>query len=404
MAFSFMQMPGIRTPDTSIDFNPLSKALAGYNAGHEQATDRNQLLELGRTAIQGGPRAAANAAFGQGRIETGTAFQDRAQGDEDRITKRYGALARQIDMVQDPAQRSRMWTGFLGRMKREAASMGVDGEFDPDEMDPVTGPKLFMGKAGLVSDPLEREHKQAQIDSLRRSNATGGEQPSSVKEWEYFNRLTPDQKRQFLIMKRAEKYYNAGTEFVAPDPIDPAADPKKIDINVAEKARQTELGQSRGKAEAALPTVLNAADRMLATIDAIDQDPNLDKVTGFVGGRIPKHMQTEAMAETQSRLEQVQGQTFLQAYNDLRGAGQITEREGAAAQAAYNRLTTQTMGTPAYRKALKEFRSEVTQLVEIAKQKTGASDGGNTLQGRGSGSFVQPGKIDLGGNFSLEFE
>lgn len=251
---------------------------------------------------------------------------------------------------------------------------------------------------------LELDYKRAQIAKMQREAASGGDMPSNVREWQYYQSLSPEQKQQYLTMKRAEKWLDTGTQFVSPSPGGGGGVPRTVDKNVAEKNRQEEVGKARGIAEASLPTVLNASQRMLATIDAVDQDPNLDKVTGFVGGRIPKHLQTEAMAETQSRVEQIQGQTFLQAYNDLRGAGQITEREGAAAQAAYNRLTTQTMGTKAYRAALKEFRGEVDKLVGIAKQKAGVSDNGNTLQSRGGGSFIQPGSMDLGSGFSLEFE
>jgi hypothetical protein len=239
--------------------------------------------------------------------------------------------------------------------------------------------------------PLETQLKQAQIGKLQREAANGGESPSNVREWEYFNKLAPEQKQQYLTMKRAEKYYDTGTQFVAPNPVDPQGAPRTVDKNVAEKARLEKVGEAQGTAQAALPTVLNASERMLASIDAVDQDPNLGSVTGFVGGRIPKSVQTEGMAETQSKVDQLQGQTFLQAYNDLRGAGQISEREGVAAQAAYNRLMTQTMGTDGYRKALKEFRGEVVKLVDIAKQRAGASDGGNALQGRGGKGFVGAG-------------
>lgn len=268
---------------------------------------------------------------------------------------------------------------------------------------PGQGPE-FLAKYLDPARETDLAYKRALTQKAQREAANGGEQPSNVREWQYYQSLSPEQKQQYLTMKRAEKWLDTGTQFVSPSPGGGGGVPRTVDKNVAEKNRQEEVGKARGIAEASLPTVLNASQRMLATIDAVDQDPNLDKVTGFVGGRIPKHLQTEAMAETQSRVEQIQGQTFLQAYNDLRGAGQITEREGAAAQAAYNRLTTQTMGTKAYRAALKEFRGEVDKLVGIAKQKAGVSDNGNTLQSRGGGSFIQPGSMDLGSGFSLEFE
>lgn len=179
---------------------------------------------------------------------------------------------------------------------------------------------------------------------------------------------------------------DAGTHFVLLDPIT-RQQIGMVPKDVAGKKAQEEIGSASGKAKVALPTVMNASERILATIKSIEDDPDLEKVTGFVGGRLPKGLHTEAMAKTQSKLDQLQGQTFLQAYNDLRGAGQITEREGQAAQNAYNRLTTQTMGTEEYKTALREFKDEVLKLVEIAKQKagvdsdTGADDGWTDVGG-----------------------
>ena len=52
--------------------------------------------------------------------------------------------------------------------------------------------------------------------------AAGGEgAPSNVREWEYFNKLDPEAKGQYLRMKRANPYLDIGTGFVQPDPLNP---------------------------------------------------------------------------------------------------------------------------------------------------------------------------------------
>jgi hypothetical protein len=359
-----------------------------YQRGRNAMADRRYAEETayrhGRDQLQD-QRYADETAYTRGRqgvvdqraaTEFSNSQEDRTQN---KFTEKVKLLAPHIEKYvineKDPALRAQRWNDVLSTPGFE----GAPKQF----LDPVTGPDLFMSTArGIL----------------------GKDKPSNVQEYEYFQRLPSEEQKKYLTMKRADRYYNAGTEFVSPDPINPSADPKTIPINVAEKASAEAVGEARGKATAALPTVTGAGDRMLATIDAIYNDPNLDKVTGFVGGRIPKELQTEAMAETQSRLDQIQGQTFLQAYNDLRGGGAITEREGQAAQSAYNRLTTQTMGTKAYRAALKEFRDEVVKLIDIAKRKAGASNGGNVLQGRGEGGFLPKAPLDLGNGFSLEFD
>lgn len=52
--------------------------------------------------------------------------------------------------------------------------------------------------------------------------------PSNVREWEYYNSLTPEKKRNFLNMKRAGKIVDTGPGFVSVNPVDPTAPPTLI--------------------------------------------------------------------------------------------------------------------------------------------------------------------------------
>jgi hypothetical protein len=92
-------------------------------------------------------------------------------------------------------------------------------------------------------------------------------------------------------------------------------------------------------------------------------------VIGGIQGYIPKVLQTEGMAGAQARIDEVQGGTFLAAYQTLRGAGAITDKEGAKATDALNRLNKQGVSEKEYRAALKEFKEEVGKLREIARKK-----------------------------------
>lgn len=58
-------------------------------------------------------------------------------------------------------------------------------------------------------------------EAINRTNPSGGEAPANVKEWEYYNGLTPEQQGQYIRMKRANPYLDIGTGFVQPDPINP---------------------------------------------------------------------------------------------------------------------------------------------------------------------------------------
>jgi len=71
----------------------------------------------------------------------------------------------------------------------------------------------------------------------------GPDAPSSVREWEYYNSLSPEQQTQYLTMKRANPALNAGTQYVYGDPANPGQTTGvPIPIDNAGKARDTALG------------------------------------------------------------------------------------------------------------------------------------------------------------------
>ena len=106
-----------------------------------------------------------------------------------------------------------------------------------------------------------------------------------------------------------------------------------------------------------------SASDSLALIDNVLNDPNLASVTGMIQGRLPAR--TQAQQDLLIRIEQLQGQAFLQAFETLKGGGQITEREGQAAQAAIARLQ-RPQSEDAYRQALTELRAIVARGAERA--------------------------------------
>lgn len=75
---------------------------------------------------------------------------------------------------------------------------------------PQEGLKAGMG---LLSANAERR-RQEQLDKLQQMKLeremAGGDNPATVKEWEYFNKLTPDQQKAYLGMKRAQQTINLG--------------------------------------------------------------------------------------------------------------------------------------------------------------------------------------------------
>lgn len=60
---------------------------------------------------------------------------------------------------------------------------------------------------------------------MRRKSPQGAaaDAPSNVREWEYFNKLTPEAQGQYIRMKRANPYLDVGTGYVQPDPLNPGS-------------------------------------------------------------------------------------------------------------------------------------------------------------------------------------
>lgn len=105
----------------------------------------------------------------------------------------YGKTAAAIDRLEGP-QRQAAW-------QRIVARHGADG-LTPEEMDPITGPKLMMAQAGqwrdpredqladlkvqqaqneLAMAPLDRQYKEAQIGHLNAQAANVGRTPNEPR-------------------------------------------------------------------------------------------------------------------------------------------------------------------------------------------------------------------------------
>ncbi|AVH44010.1 hypothetical protein [Agrobacterium tumefaciens] len=136
--------------------------------------------------------------------------------------------------------------------------------------------------------------------------------------------------------------------------------------DVAGAAEQTADGKARSEAKAALPAIQSASDQMLATIDSLANDAYLPNMLGPINSRTPNL--TSDAARVQSKMDQINGQTFLQAFNALKGGGAITEIEGQKATEAMARLNT-AQSLEDYQAALSELRGVVTRGIANARAK-----------------------------------
>lgn len=141
--------------------------------------------------------------------------------------------------------------------------------------------------------------------------------------------------------------------------------------DVAGKASQEVQGEAQGKAVVALPVVLNTAQQSIDLVDEMIKHPGRETATGLSGTLDPRNYLGGTDAKNfQIRAKQIEGRTFLSAFDQLRGAGAITEAEGQKATAATARLD-RAQSDAEYLAAINELKTILTKGMEIARQKAG---------------------------------
>lgn len=59
------------------------------------------------------------------------------------------------------------------------------------------------------------------IDNKQKLATGGADAPANIREWDAYSKMTPEQKGEYIRMKRANPYLDTGVGFVQPDPINP---------------------------------------------------------------------------------------------------------------------------------------------------------------------------------------
>jgi hypothetical protein len=139
--------------------------------------------------------------------------------------------------------------------------------------------------------------------------------------------------------------------------------------DVAGEASATVAGKAQGQANVDLPSVESATNVLLGRIDDVANDPYLTRMTGPIDARLPNV--SGDSVRIQSKIDQLQGDAFLQAFESIKGAGQISEVEGAKAEKAKSRLTALGVNDKDYPAALNDFKNEVVRLRDLVRAKAG---------------------------------
>ena len=211
--------------------------------------------------------------------------------------------------------------------------------------------------------------KQAQMDFQREmvklrasmSNAGGGSQP-------YFQ---PVQTAQGVMS------FNARTGRMEPITgadgrafIGAAADPSLQGQIAGAKASASTEGKLRAEARVDAPKVVQQGEQAIKLVDDLLVAPGFKQAVGASRMLGVQKIPGTAAKDFDIRLDQLKGQQFLQAFEVLKGGGQITEVEGKKATDAISRMNA--AGSEAeFKNAAREFQGVIKVGIDRAK-KSGA--------------------------------
>lgn len=333
MAGYYVPLPAARIDPQNALLN-LGGVNAGLNAVRDQNNEnRNALMRQTQLDMQKDQQTYQRA-------------RDQKQ-DARQEVQWFGEQATAVDRMQGP-QRAQAWQTILARH-------GTDG-LSPQELDPMTGPKLLMAAAGKWRDPRDDRMKDLDIQlkqaTIARTNAAAiggseyGKAGTIVQDprtggfysVQYGARGEP--KVTPLQIGGSALQPARGVETVGDTLRDKATGRvvENIGQNLAGAERSKGIGEAQGKSIAAAPGDISSADTALELIASIRNDPSRQQGTGFssVFNRVPG----TAGYDFQRKNDQATSGAFLTAIQQLRGMGALSNAEGQTATAAVNRMNT----------------------------------------------------------------
>jgi len=206
----------------------------------------------------------------------------------------------------------------------------------------------------------------------------------------------------FKLAKGVEKI-DAGTHFELRDPITNEL-LGTVDKNVGEVEAEKQAGKMSAEAISELPATLARSNAAVALIDEIIDSGEIPNILGDLQGRVtPSTIGARAYIgsggiDLLQKISRLQGSVFLEAFQRLKGGGQITEIEGAKAEASMIDLNNRFVSPGAYIGELRNLKNVILEGMRLARDKATVNNpykgpfNGNTAKTvtDGGASEVQP--------------
>jgi hypothetical protein len=317
-----------------------------------------------------GPAVPPSQTFAPGDMETPSQFTPGSPATLDTRSPFYAKAAQLDPMKALSAQQA------FSSMGQKQLVHAKEGE-SVLQFDPSSG-----GLKTLYQSPKQKKyHYQDLGDKVGVFDETGqkvGEFPKSMGPGEK-ERLGVELSR--LGLERARFADETGQGLGAPRPgnapMQPAGgmaglSPK--DQRAVARTGAEEQAKIGATASMALPDVIAKAQDAVTVMDKMLKHPGLETSvgakgpTGMLANVNPQLAPGTHAADFMTLSAQLQGKAFLQAYETLKGGGQITEVEGKKGTEAIARLST-AQSEAEYRAALNDFKNVIKAGIQRAKSK-----------------------------------
>jgi len=339
------------------------------------------------------------------RISPARAYMDaqdwRFQRDQAQQRNALAQMASQQEQQALDLQRQRFNYGVHQDQQQAAAAQQQDNiawaknamEIARRNPNAIPALKRGMKMRGMLPPDAPEDITQDDLDEIAAENGipvqqadAGGLKIGNFNPGDY----TPDSFARFMRSQNPQdlqRYVTPAQDKIVmiggvPNMVNPrGGDPRALSTPEAEAAaKQREAaaaasgrltGETQTQAAIDLPKSLATAEQSLAVLDQLYKSKGFNYLYGkysyapIVGGT--------AQADADALLQQVGGSAFLQAFESLKGGGQITQVEGDKATAAITRLTQRRQQPSAARAALRELQGIIRKGMERAKQRAGGA-------------------------------
>lgn len=288
-------------------------------------------------------------------------LQEKKLNIEDALTK-FKVIGQLQSTVTDQASYDLAKQEIANLLGPEAAA-NIPQVYNPAEIE------ANKQKAFTLQEQLFNQYKETSMQLAQEKNEFMKNKPTSTGT-PYF---TPVQTGQGIMSFDARTGLASPLDVGGRPVIGSTSDPSLQGLLASSKASGKAMGKSKTEAMIDLPRIVDTGNESIKLLDDLLAHPGLSQSVGKsrMAG-VQKVPGTDAF-DFETRLEQLQGKQFLQAFQSLKGGGQITEIEGKKATQAMSRMNASS-SEPAFREAVLEFKGIVQKGLDRAKKKAEGGD------------------------------